>query len=285
MKIKNSALIATLIMAFTFTLRAAGNPSEWRALDPENTILLTLPQGEVVIELAPQFAPSHVAQFIKLARAGHYNGTKFYRVIDGFVAQGGPKDGSAQDKAVAKLMLEAEFDADKNFNFTPVQTNDMFVEHTGFKDGFALGYDAKEQKAWMLHCPGVIAMARETGADTATSHFYITIGQATRYLDRLMTIFGRVVYGMDHIQAIKRTNVIEGDQPVNEQDYTPMITMQLMSDVAESERINIEVENTNSAAYRKQLADRRARENAFFFKKPPPVLDICQTPVKSRRVN
>jgi peptidylprolyl isomerase len=285
MNIKNSALIATFISTLTLLVTASCTATEWRALEPDRTILLTLPQGKVVIELAPQFAPKHVAQFIKLARAGHYNGAKFYRVIDGFVAQGGPKDGSAQDKAVPKLILEGEFDVDKSFNFTPVQTNDMFVEYTGFKDGFALGYDSNEQKAWMLHCPGVIAMARETGADTATSHFYITIGQATRYLDRLMTVFGRVVYGMDHIQAIKRTDVIEGEPPVNENDNTPMITMQLMSDVAESERVNIEVANTNSSDYREQLADRRARENAFFFKKPPPVLDICQTPVKSRRVN
>ena len=60
--------------------------------------------------------------------------------------------------------------------------------------------------------------------------------------------------------------------------------MQLMSDVPENERINIEVTKTDTDDYRKKLHDRRIRKNAFFFKKPPPVLDICQTPVKSRRV-
>lgn len=284
MIIKNSVLIATLISSLVF-LQTAIAQEEWRALDPEKTVLLTLPQGKVVIELAPQFAPKHVAQFIKLTQANHYNGAKFYRVIDGFVAQGGPEDGSAVDKAVPLLALEGEFDTDKHFSFTEVQTSDMFVEQTGFKDGFALGYDSKEKKAWLLHCPGVIAMARQTGADTATSHFYITIGQATRYLDRLMTVFGRVVYGMDHVQAITRTEVVEGDAPVDTKNYTPMIAMQLMSDVPANERINIEVSNTDTEAYQKKLAERRARENAFFFKKPPPVLDICQTAVKSRRVN
>ncbi|GHE97411.1 peptidyl-prolyl cis-trans isomerase [Thalassotalea profundi] len=265
-----------------FSIVAQAN--EWRAIDPSNAVLLTLPHGKVVIELAPQFSPNHVKQFTELARSGHYNNAKFYRVIDGFVAQGGPKDGSAVDKAVPLLAFEGEFSTDKNFEFTQVQTNDMFVEQTGFKDGFALGYDSKEQKAWMLHCPGVIAMARQTGADTATSHFYITIGQATRYLDRLMTVFGRVVYGMDNVQTIKRTAVIDGDIAVEENDYTSIISMQLMSDVPVKERINIEVAKTDTDDYRKKLHDRRIRENAFFFKKPPPVLDICQTPVQSRIV-
>ncbi|GAA5134986.1 peptidylprolyl isomerase [Thalassotalea piscium] len=280
MKIIKTILVATTLLALTFV----GQASEWRALDPENTVLLTLPHGKVVIELAPQFSPNHVKQFIKLTREGHYNGASFYRVIDGFVAQGGPKDGSPLDKATKKLVLEGEFSVDENFTFTQVQTNDMFVEQTGFKEGFALGYNSKEQKAWMLHCPGVIAMARQTGADTATSHFYITIGQATRYLDRLMTVFGRVVYGMEHVQAIRRTEVVEGDTPVDPKYYTRMLSVQVMSDVAPSERINIEVSRTDTETYRNKIADRRTRDNAFFFKKPPPVLDICQTPVKSRRV-
>ncbi|MGB1199311.1 MAG: peptidylprolyl isomerase [Thalassotalea sp.] len=284
MKTTIKCLVVTALFTLIATKVTTVKADEWRKLDLQNTVLLTLPHGKVVIELAPQFAPKNVAQFQQLTRSGHYNGNKFYRVIDGFVAQGGPKDGSKVDKAVAQLVLEGEFSVDENFTFTQVQTNDMFVEQTGFKDGFALGLDTKEQKAWMLHCPGIIAMARTTAADTATSHFYITNGQATRYLDRLMTVFGRVVYGMNHIQAIKRTDAIKGDTPISEEEYTPMISMQLMSDVPEKDRIIIEVANTNTDEYRKKLAKRRARENAFFFKKPPPVLDICQTPVASRLV-
>ena len=277
-------LVVIILSSLAVALTAVGQANEWRELNPENTVLLSLPHGKVVIELAPQFAPNHVKQFQQLARSGHYNGTKFYRVIDGFVAQGGPQDDSESDKAVPLLTLEGEFTTDNTFSFTQVQQGDMFAEQTGFKDGFALGYDAAEKKAWMLHCPGVIAMARKTDANTASSHFYITNGQATRYLDRLMTVFGRVVYGMEHIQAIQRTQVVEGDTPISEQEYTPMLSMQLMSDVPEKEQIIIEVSNTATNAYKKKLAARRDRDNAFFFKKPPPVLDICQTAVKSRRV-
>lgn len=280
MKIKLTFLFISL-----FTLLGINaNENEWRKLDPNNAILLTLPHGKVVIELAPQFSPNHVKQFKTLTKNGHYDGNKFYRVIDGFVAQGGPEDGSTKDKATSSLKIEGDFATDENFSFTLVQNNDLFAEKTGFKDGFALGYNPSENKAWMLHCPGIIAMARENLPDTATSHFYITNGQATRYLDRIMTVFGRVVYGMNHVQAITRTSVIEGDIPVNKENYTPMLSVQLMSDLPTEQQIQLEIKNTEHPNYAKKLVDRKKRENAFFYKKPPPVLDICQTPVGVRIV-
>ena len=273
-----------LIIALVTVFNVNATESEWRELDPNNTVLLTLPHGKVVIELAPQFSPNHVNRFKTLTQKGHYNGNKFYRVIDGFVAQGGPEDGSVKDKAISELKIEGDFSIDKDWAFTLVQENDLFAQQTGFKEGFALGRDNKESKAWMLHCPGVIAMARGNEPNTATSHFYITNGQATRYLDRIMTVFGRVVYGMNHVQSITRTSVIEGDTPVDKKDYTQMISMQLMSDLPKEQQIRLAIENTEHPSYAKKLSDRRKRDNAFFYKKPPPVLDICQTPVGVRRI-
>ncbi|WP_448565773.1 peptidylprolyl isomerase [Thalassotalea ganghwensis] len=285
MKYLTLAKLMVLVSTFaTTTVVKAEAEQNWRKLDPKQTVLMTLPHGSVVIELAPQFSANHVEQFTRLVKSGHYDGNKFYRVIDGFVAQAGPEDGSEQDTAVKPLNIEADFSAGDDFRFTRVETNDMFAQQTGFKQGFALGYNSIEQKAWMLHCPGVIAMARQSEPNTATSHFYITNGQATRYLDRIMTIFGRVVYGMHHVQAITRTSVIEGEDPVEASQYTPIVSMRLMSDVPADEQIIIEVEATETEAFKQKLADRRDRDNAFFYKKPPPVLDICQTPVSSRRI-
>ena len=277
---KFTLLIFTSLLVF----KAIASDNEWRTLDPENAILLTLPHGNVVIELAPQFSPNHVNRFKTLAQKGHYNGNKFYRVIDGFVAQGGPEDGSVKDTAIKEMKIEGDFSIDKDWSFTLVQEHDLFAPQTGFKDGFALGRDNSEQKAWMLHCPGVIAMARANAPDTATSHFYITNGQATRYLDRIMTVFGRVVYGMNHVQAITRTSVIEGDTPVDPKDFTTMVKVQLMSDLPKEQQIRLEIKNTEHPSYAKKLSERRKRDNAFFYKKPPPVLDICQTPVGVRMI-
>lgn len=295
-KIDNPAMtvslksILTLTTLFFINACGADNSADsvWRALPLKDTVLLTLPHGKVVIELAPQFSPKHVAQFSQLTQQGFYDQTSFYRVIDGFVAQAGPKDGSKKDRSVSLLAMESEWQTDKEWTYTPVQENDLFAQQTGFKDSFSLGYQASNDssfgKAWLTHCPGTVAMARNNEVDSASSHFYVVIGQAPRYLDRIMTIFGRVVYGMQHIQAIQRTEAVEGDYAVDHRDYTKIVSMQLMSDVAKADRIHIEVENTESTKFAERLVKRKAREGAFFYKKPPQVLDVCQIPIRSRRV-
>jgi peptidylprolyl isomerase len=282
MKLSIIITLGSLWLSFTTLADNTHKADEWRTLDANKTVLLTLPHGKVVIELAPQFSPKHVDQFIKLTKSGHYDGNKFYRVIDGFVAQGGPEEDSIADKSVPILKMEGDFTTDENWQFTKIQDNDLFAEQTGFKDGFALAHNPSEKKAWLTHCPGIIAMARGNEPDSASSHFYIINGQAPRYLDRIMTIFGRVVYGMNNVQAITRTSVIEGDTPVNEKDFTPMISMKIMSDVPKEQQILLQVQNTEHPAYSEMIIKRKKRENAFFYKKPPPVLDVCQTPVLSR---
>ncbi len=275
-----------ILMPFIFiSACGAGNTSDqqWRSLELSNTVLLTLPHGKVVIELAPQFSPRHVEKFSELVKKSFYDNTKFYRVIDGFVAQAGPKNGSKKDRSVANIAIEGQFSTDKNWSFTLVQKDDLFAKKTGFKQGFALAYN-DSNSAWLTHCSGTLAMARSTEPDSASSHFYFVIGQSPRYLDKVMTIFGRVVYGMQHIQAIQRTSVIEGEYAVDSRDYTPIISMKLMSDVPKAERIVIEVENTESTKFAERLIQTRARTSKFFYQKPPPVLDVCQVPVRSRLV-
>lgn len=273
------------IMAKVAAENAIKNKDEWRKVAIENLVVMTLPHGQVVIELAPQFSPNHVEQFMRLTKEAHYEGNKFYRVIDGFVAQAGPEDGSSADRAVPTLALEGEWQTSKDWSFTLVQNNDLFAEQTGFKDGFALAHNSSEQKAWLTHCPGVIAMARGNDADSASSHFYITNGQAPRYLDRIMTIFGRVIYGMNHVQAITRTATIEGEAEVVSSAHTPIVSMKMMTDLPKNQQIQLEVKNTESKLFATKLEERIKRENAFFFKKPPPVLDVCQTPVLTRIVS
>lgn len=275
-----------VILAASALLFAASSiaDTQWRKLDPENTVLMTLPHGKVVIELAPEFTPNHVARFKQLAQSGFYQGNKFYRVIDGFVAQAGPKDGSKKDKSVTNLKMESEWQIDDAWSYTEVQSPAFFAPTTGFKKGFALGLDKENKKAWLTHCPGVIAMARGNEPDTGSSHFYIVNGQAPRYLDRIMAVFGRVVYGMNHVQSITRTAGVEGEQPLSEAEMVEIVDIQLMSDVKPENRIEIEVEDTDNKAFADKVQGRKYRTAAFFYKKPPPVLDVCQVPVKSRLI-
>lgn len=271
----SAAFISTLLLASENPSEAVSD--EWLLLNPENLVVLTMPHGNAVIALAPQFAPNHVARFKALVRAGFYDGMPFNRVIDGFVAQAGPEQESAQAPA---LVLEGEWPIESDWSYTFAQAPDLFAPQTGFKDGFAIGLDSVAERAWLLHCPGVIGLGRNNAPDTASSHFYITIGQAPRYLDRIMSLFGRVVSGMEYIQAIQRTENQFGVIPPLV-DLTTITKMTVMSDMPATLRVPIAIANTDSESFKAMLAQRKHRTHPFFYKAPPPVLDVCQVPLKS----
>jgi len=270
----------------------------WNPLDPDNTVYLELQEGTVVIELNPVFAPKTVKQFKKLLSERFYQGLSFYRVIDGFVAQAG--DESDIGKASKIPTLEAEFQIDwptrprdknkaKNWqplSWTPVQKGDPFAPYTGFIDGFPAARDKETGgKAWLTHCPGTFAMARNDGADTGRTDFYIVIGQAPRYLDRNLTIFGRVVWGMDVVQRIKRGPTLKNGIIVKDLDRSWIKSMRLASSLDPAQRLDIWVADTNSEGFKQMLRARRDRNDKFFHHKPPAVLDICQVPVPVRLEN
>ena len=188
--------LAVALCSVSSPASAAGEPV-FRAVDPDRLVFMELQEGQVVIELNPLFAPKTVRQFKALVRDGFYEGLSFYRVIDGFVAQGG--DGSDLGERSNVPLIEGEFEIDwpEEINWIKAQEPDMFAPETGFVDGFAVGRDPEDNKGWLLHCPGAVAMARNEGPGSSRTDFYIVIGQAPRYLDRNMNLFGRVIYGMD----------------------------------------------------------------------------------------
>jgi len=267
----------------------------WNPLEPDNTVYLQLEEGTVVIELNSAFAPGTVKQFRTLLEDQFYRGLTFYRVIDGFVAQGGDESdvGTANDMPALKREFEINWPLkpeDKEerkewqpMSWTLVQEDDMFAPYTGFIDGFAAARDKKKEgKAWLTHCPGTVAMARNTDPDTGSTDFYIVIGQAPRYLDRNLTIFGRVVWGMDVVQRIKRGPTLENGMIEDDMDRTLIKRLRLASSVDENERLNIYIADTNSRGFKQSLKERRTRSDKFFHHKPPKVLDICQVPVPAR---
>jgi len=147
-KLIKAGRIALLFLAVAAcdSLTAAEELS-WRELDPDNTVFLDMAEGRVVIELNPLFAPATVRQFKKLVQDRFYDGLAFYRVIDGFVAQGG--DGSDLGALSNLPLIDAEFEIEWNdeFPFVPVQAPDMFAPETGLVDGFAVARDTA-QASW-----------------------------------------------------------------------------------------------------------------------------------------
>ena len=277
---RRNALLA-LCLLFCVSTHAAEEQT-WRKLDPENTVFMELRHGLVVIELNPIFAADTVKQFKRLARERFYDGLAFYRVIDGFVAQGG--DGSDLGELSNVPLIDAEFEIEWNeeLPFMPVQSPDMFAPETGFVDGFAVARNPSANKAWLTHCPGVVAMARNDDPDSSRTDFYIVIGQAPRYLDRNLNIFGRVVYGMDVVQGINRGPTLKNGIIDDETKSTRISRLQVLSDIPEDNRLFTYAVDTNSDAFADLLKDRRKRKQKFFHNKPPKVLDVCQVPVNGR---
>ena len=283
-----------ILMALSFSAHAQSDLI-WNLLDPDNTVYMQLEEGTVVIELNPVFAPKTVEHFKTLLEEQFYRGTSFYRVIDGFVAQGGDESDIDENPPAKPLKAEFEIDwplkpADKEkaknwvpMSWTLVQKDDMFAAYTGFIDGFPAARDEKKAgKAWLTHCPGTVAMARNNDPDSGNTDFYIVIGQSPRYLDRNLTVFGRVVWGMDVVQRIKRGPALENGIIEEDLDRSWIKRMRLASSLDPDQRPDIYVADTNSAGFKKMLKDRRNRKQKFFHHKPPKVLDICQVPVPAR---
>ena len=159
---KSLRIFAVLAALFGITSAAAQAAS---ARDPENTIYMQLKDGRVVIELRPDLAPEHVKRIKELTRKGFYDGLKFHRVIDGFMAQTGDPRGDGTGGSDLPD-LKAEFSSAK-------------------------------------HVRGTASMARAGDPNSANSQFFICFKPAP-FLDGQYTIWGQVVVGMEYVDAIKR---------------------------------------------------------------------------------
>ena len=252
----------------------------WREVDPKNLVFMVMAEGEVVIELNPAFAPKTVAQFKQLVQDDFYRGLSFYRVIDGFVAQGGDESDIDQPNNLPALPAEFERLLDDDLPWARVQKNDLFAAETGFVDGFAAARD--DAAVWLTHCPGVIAMARGNEPDSGSTDFYIVIGQAPRYLDRNLTIFGRVIDGMEVVQRIHRGEALDNGIISNEVARSRIRVMRLATDLDAEDAREYYVMDTSSKGFKELLKARRNRRADFFHHKPPEVLDVCQVPVTAR---
>ncbi|MBL4659567.1 MAG: peptidylprolyl isomerase [Alcanivoracaceae bacterium] len=276
-----------------YEIIAKAPDSAWRPINLEQSLYITLETGIVVVEMATQFAPNHVSNTKALVRAGVFNNTSFYRVIDGFVAQGGPVELSETDKSQAesstktytgKLTIDAEFTiaSEIPFAFTPLNGFDGYADEVGYVGGYAAGRSKDKKTNWLLHCYGAFAMGRANEANSGGTELYIVIGSAQRYLDRNTTVFGRVIAGMEHIQALQRSTNLSG--PVNMSGKNKIISIQVGSDVKGQQQLPLQIMKTDSDSFRALIASRKNRRGEWFLHQHD-YIDVCSVAIPSRLIN
>ena len=257
---------------------------DWRDVDPNNLMLIDVKYGRIAIELFPEFAPEHVKRMRALARAHFYDGLSFYRVIDGFVAQGG--FGEGDDKKLKEWpALKAEFDHDeRGLEFTPLNSPDLYAPEVGHTHGFPSARDVKDGKLWLVHCPGIVAIARDNNPDSGGTEFYIVIGQAPRRLDRNLTVFGHVLEGMQYVQKLNRGDPnVESGVIQDESQRDAILKVQIASDMPRRERPSFQVMRTDGPAFTTKKEERRNAVSEFWLHQPPKVLEICSVAIPMRR--
>ncbi|HWV99798.1 MAG TPA: peptidylprolyl isomerase [Candidatus Acidoferrum sp.] len=268
---------------------AASKHGDWRGLDPENTIYVELASGRVVIELAPVFAPRHVANVKALAREHYYDGLAIIRVQDNYVVQRGDPDAEKPESARkiqhAQRTLPAEFERpiDSNVPFTRLPDGDVYAREVGFSGGFPVARDKRTGKMWLVHGYGMVGAGRDNSPDSGGgTELYVVIGQAPRHLDRNVTLLGRVVQGVELLSALPRGPGPMGfyDKP---EQRVPIRAVRVAADVPESERTALEIMRTDTPAFQELIESRRNRREDW-YQVPANRIEIGNVPIPVRAV-
>lgn len=262
-------------------LLARSATADWRALDPQNTLYLELASGRVVIELAPAFAPLHVANIRALAHAGYFNGLSIIRVQDNYVVQWGDPEGSRPlPPGVQKVAAEFDSALDPHAEFTRLPDGDVYAPIVGFADGFPAARDPQLGRTWLLHCYGMVGVGRDHDTASTGAELYTVIGHAPRHLDRNVALVGRVVKGIDALSSLPRGSEAMGFYAKSEATV-PIRAIELAADVPPAQRSNLEVLRTDSPLFARVIEARRDRPEEWFKVKAGHI-DVCNVPIPVR---
>jgi peptidylprolyl isomerase len=265
---------------------AASPSSAWKTIPADDLLVIDLQNGgRIIIQLAPMFAPVHVANIKALSHAGYWNGASVYRLQDNYVAQWGLNDGSKPWPAGVTPKPPAEYTRSLNgLRITPLGSPDAYAPGAGFADGWPVAYNAKAGWANLAHCYASIGVARDLAPDTGTgSELYAVIGHGPRQLDRNIALVGRVVEGIDKLSSLPR-----GTEPLgfykDKAQYAPIASIRLASEMPVTGRPAYEVMDTASPTFANYLKLRGHRHDAF-YEVPASGVDLCNAPVPVRKQN
>lgn len=265
---------------------ARSTAADWRPIDPENLLVMDLADGgRVIIELAPAFAPVHVANVRAFARGGWWNAATVYRVQDNYVAQWGNGDAEVPLPAGVTRTPPAEYDRPlAGLSARPLGFPDSYAPMAGHVDGWPVAWDPESGRAWLTHCYASVGVGRDLAPDTGTGgELYAVIGQAPRHLDLNIATIGRVIEGIGLLASRPRGtgnlgfyDTERGERPV------PIRAIRLAADMPAADRPSFEVMRTDSEAFSAYVTG-RANRGGTFFNRPAGGVDVCNVNVPVRR--
>ena len=264
-------------------ITAAAPKSDWREIAAEDLLLFELQGGrKVVMQLAPEFAPVHVANIRALARGGWWDGAKIYRVQDNYVVQWGNNESDKPLPAGVMAKPPAEYARPvAGLSVTALGSPDAYASRAGFANGWPVAIHDQESLANLAHCYGMVGVGRDLSPDTGTGgELYAVIGHAPRHLDRNIALVGRIVQGLEHMSALPRGTEALGFYKDRASDV-PIVSARLASDVPETERPRFEY--LIGASFDAYLHARKNRQDDFFIR-PAGGADLCNVNVPVRPI-
>lgn len=248
--------------------------TDWREIAAEDLVVFDLAgDRRVVMQLAPAFAPVHVANIRALARAGWWDGAKIYRVQDNYVVQWGNNETEKPLPAGVVAKPPAEYTRRlSGLAITPLGSPDAYAPSAGFVAGWPVAFDRKGGTANLAHCYATVGVGRDLSPDTGTGgELYAVIGHSPRHLDRNIAVVGRIVSGFEAMSSLPRGTEALGFYKERSSDV-PIVRARLAADIPEAERPRLEyMTGPSFAAY---LHARKNRRDDFFIR-PAGGADLC----------
>ena len=258
--------------------------SAWKTIPADDLLVMDLTDGgRVVVQLAPQFAPVHVANIQALARGNYWDGATVYRVQDNYVAQWGRNDSDKPWPAGVIPKPPAEYTRPlKGLKIKPLGYPDPYAPGTGFADGWPIAYSVKAGWANLAHCYATVGVGRDLSPDTGTGgELYAIIGQPTRHMDRNLAVVGRVIDGIDKLSSLPRGTEALGFYK-DKSHHLPITALRLASQMPEGQRPAYEYMDTASRTFADYLHLRANRHDAFYIR-PAGGVDLCNVQVPVRK--
>lgn len=254
--------------------------ADWRPIPDDQLLVMTLADHrQVVIRLAADYAPEHVANVRRLALTHWWDDSSVYRVQDNWVVQWGDVTEKKPLPPGITARPAAEYDIAAFAPAVRMNTHDAYSTASGITaDGWPVATDG--QHAWLTHCYGTVGVARDAAPDTGTgSELFAPLGGSARRLDRNYTIVGRIIDGMDYLSALPRSRAEMG-MYAKPEEATPIVSVRLASDLPAAERPHYQYRAADNPRF-------AAMVSAKTHPAPPTVelggLDVCDVPLATRQ--